>query len=89
MEAAAVDRAAAAAFERGKLAEGEVRWADAAGHYATAARLAPTYEHLFEARAIAWRSGNHPAAPRFGDDLIRAAVAEHGGGNTRTRRCSE
>ena len=78
MEAAAIARAASAAFERGKLAAGEVRWADAAGHYGTAARLAPSYAHLFAAREMAWRSGDYPAALRWGEDLsaIRApAVA--------------
>ena len=82
MEAAAVERAAAAAFERGKLAEGEVRWADAAGHYATAARLDPSYDHLFAAREMAWRSGDYPAALRWGEDLLRRAVLEHGEGST-------
>jgi tetratricopeptide (TPR) repeat protein len=78
MEAAAIGRAAAAAFERGRLAEGQVRWADATGHYATAVRLAPSYDHLFAARAMAWRAGDYPAARRWGEDLLKSAVLEHG-----------
>jgi hypothetical protein len=78
MEAAAVGRAAAAAFERGRLAEGEVRCADAAAHYATAVRLAPCFDHLFAARVMAWRAGDYPAARRWGEDLLKSAVLEHG-----------
>jgi hypothetical protein len=78
MEESAVGRAAAAAFERGRLAEGEVRWLDSAGHYAKSARLAPSFEHLFAARAMAWRAGDYPTALRWGEDLVTAAVAEHG-----------
>ena len=82
MEAAGIARAAKAAFERGKLAEGEVRWGDAARHYAEAARLAPSYDHLFAARVMAWRSGDYPAALRWGEDLLKAAVTEHGAHST-------
>ena len=42
MASATIERAATAAFERGKLAEADIRWGDAAGHYSTAARLAPS-----------------------------------------------
>jgi len=64
MEATAVLRVAEAAFERGTLAEADVRWADAAGHFAKAARLAPTCVHLFSAREPAWLSGDfHRCAP--------------------------
>ena len=86
MEAAAVERAAAAAFERGKLAEGEVRWADAAGHYATAARLDPSYDHLLAAREMAWRSGDYPAALRWGEDLLKARGPRARGGQHRSTR---
>ena len=78
MEAQAIERAAAAAFERGKLAKSDIRWADAAGHFADAARLAPTYDHLYAARQTAWRRATIPlrfASPRI---LLKAAVAEHG-----------
>ncbi len=78
MEVEAVGRAAIAAFERGKLAEADIRWADAAGHYATAARLAPNFEHLSKAREYAWRTGDYAAALRLGEDLVGITTAEPG-----------
>ncbi|MEL7154764.1 MAG: tetratricopeptide repeat protein, partial [Pseudomonadota bacterium] len=44
-----VKRTARAAFGRGKIAEEQVRWLDAADHYDKAARLDPTYETLYKA----------------------------------------
>ncbi|MFO1141198.1 MAG: tetratricopeptide repeat protein [Amaricoccus sp.] len=81
MASATIDRAATAAFERGKLAETDIRWADAARHYATAARLAPNFPRLFKAREYAWRSGDYIGAFRLGEDLTEAAEAEHGVGS--------
>ncbi len=81
MASATIERAATAAFERGKLAEADIRWGDAAGHYSTAARLAPVFRHLLKARECAWRSGDYPAALRFGEDLVTAAVADCGAGS--------
>jgi tetratricopeptide (TPR) repeat protein len=81
MEEDAVARAATAVFERGKLAEADIRWADAAEHYTTAAWLAPSFDRLFKAREFAWRSGDYAAASRFGEELIAAAIAEHGEGS--------
>jgi tetratricopeptide (TPR) repeat protein len=76
--ATAIDASATAAFERGKLAEADVRWMDAARHFSEAARLAPTSDHLFSASHSALRAGNHPEAQRFGEDLMKAAVVEYG-----------
>ncbi len=80
MEAAGVARAARAAHELGKLAAADIRWADAARHHAEAARLVPSFDHLLAARELAWLSGDFPNALRFGEDLVKAAVAEHGDG---------
>lgn len=77
-EAEAVSKAARAAFARGEIAEGEVRWADAAEHYAKAARLDPSYDHYIKARAFSWLSGNYGLALAFGEDLIAAATEEFG-----------
>ena len=73
-----VERTAAAAFQRGKIAEEQVRWLDAAEHYAKAARLKPSYDALFKAREFTWRAGDNTRAAGFGEDLIRVARAEFG-----------
>lgn len=56
-----------------RIAEQEVRWADAAAHVDRAARLAKTFDHLSAARAYAWPSGQYPTAQRFGEDLVALA----------------
>ena len=43
---AAVQSAARAAYGRGEIAKEQIRWADAAAHYARAAGLDPTYDAL-------------------------------------------
>ena len=78
METAAISRAADAAYERGRIADADIRWSDAADHYARAARLAPTYDHLRFARTATWRAGDYAAALRFGEDLLGVAQAESG-----------
>ncbi|MCP5037752.1 MAG: tetratricopeptide repeat protein, partial [Rhodobacteraceae bacterium] len=72
-EALAVESVARAAFARGEIAEGEVRWADAAGHYARAAGLQQDLGNLFKAREFAHRSGDYPAAFRFGEQALEMA----------------
>lgn len=52
IEAEAVKRAAEASYGRGLIAEEEVRWPDAADHYARAARLDPTYLTLGKAGPV-------------------------------------
>ena len=68
-----VQSAARAAFARGEIAEGEVRWADAAKHFYRAANLDPTVETYFKAHEFAWRSGDYQFAGRFGEDLVALA----------------
>ena len=62
-----------ASFALGQIAEAEIRWHDAATHYARAARLNPTFDTLRKAREFAWRAGDYPAALRFGEDLLALA----------------
>ena len=62
-----------ASFALGQIAEVEIRWHDAATHYARAASLNPTFDTLYKAREFAWRAGNYPAAFRYGEDLLATA----------------
>lgn len=77
-EQLAVERVARAAFARGEIAEQEIRWADAAEHFAKSARLNPTFDALFKARLHAWRSGQVKNAIAFGERLLIVAETEFG-----------
>lgn len=68
-----VQQAARAAYGRGEIAEAEVRWTEAADHYARAARLVPDFSNLYSAREFAWRSGRYQSALRLGEDLLTLA----------------
>ena len=83
MASATIARAATAAFERGKLAEADIRWADSAralrDRGAASAKLQPCPP----------KPENTPGEPaitrdalRLGEELIGVAVAEHGDGGT-------
>ena len=65
-----VEANAAAAFALGQIAEAEIRWHDAARHYATAARLNPGFDSLEKASGYAGRSGDYAAAIQFSGSLI-------------------
>lgn len=66
----ALAEAAEMAFEQGKIAEAEVRWLDAAEHYARTAKLNPTYEKLERAGTLFWRSGQYEKKARIEEDLL-------------------
>ena len=83
MEHAATAAAAAAAFERGWLAEADTRWVDAATHFAAAARLDPGFHRLRKAHELAFLFGDYPAALRLGEELLALTVAEHGEGSAK------
>ncbi|MEM9139644.1 MAG: tetratricopeptide repeat protein [Pseudomonadota bacterium] len=74
----AVKRAARAAYGRGKIAEEQVRWHDAADHYGKAARLDPTVQNLRSATEFCWRAGDYPKAEALGTEMMRIAHTEHG-----------
>lgn len=73
-----VQQAARAAFGRGEIAEAEIRWHDAAKHYARAARLDPSFDTLKKAREFAWRAGDAAQAFRWGEELIEIAKNDDG-----------
>lgn len=64
------DQAARLAYGQGMIAEVALRWQDAAGHYALAARLAPDLDSLRKARALACQTGDLTAAFRLGKGLM-------------------
>ena len=72
-----IQNAARAAFGRGEVAEAEVRWADAALHYARSANLDPTVENLIRAAEFAKLSGDFFAALRFAEHSVAMARAAH------------
>ena len=73
-----VKRTARAAYGRGQIAEEQVRWLDAADHYAKAARHDPTYDNLQKAGEFFWRAGRYEEALRSGQDLLTLSKREHG-----------
>ena len=73
--ALAVEESARVAFGRGEVAEAEIRWADAADHYARSAALNPDFDSLFKARLFAWRTGTYADALRWGEQLLATARA--------------
>ena len=78
MEQDSIDRAANAAYQRGLIAEEDIRWLDAAEHYKRAATLAPDYERLNKAGQFLWRAGRSGEAVRFEEDLVALSQRTHG-----------
>ena len=70
MNSGPADQAAGLAYGQGLVAEEEVRWPDAARHFAAAARLNPGLNSLHKARVFACLSGDLTAAFRFGQGLM-------------------
>ncbi|WP_272005687.1 tetratricopeptide repeat protein [Roseovarius sp. ZX-A-9] len=68
-----VQEAARAAYGRGEIAEAEVRWADAAAHYARAARLHPEFDSLYNAVDFSQLAGEYQRAERMAEDLVALA----------------
>ncbi|MCA8836205.1 MAG: tetratricopeptide repeat protein, partial [Proteobacteria bacterium] len=77
-EELAVKRSARAAFARGEIAEQEIRWYDAAKHYARAAQVDPSFDTLMKAQELAFSIGDYYSALSFGKDAKKAAIKEHG-----------
>ena len=70
-----VQIAARAAFGRGEIAEAEVRWHDAATHYARAASLDSKAETLRKAAHFAKLAGEYARAERLAADYLALARA--------------
>ena len=74
----AIDRAAEAAFQRGKVAAAQIRWDEAAAHFNKAARLRPTYHRLRQAGTFAQLSGRYPNALRHLRHLLDLSRRDYG-----------
>ena len=77
-EELALQRSARVAFARGQIAEQEIRWKDAAKHYARTAHLAPNFDTLIKAEELAYAVGDDPTALFFNTKLKKEAIAEYG-----------
>ena len=66
------------AHTRGEIAEQDIRWHDAAKHFARAAQINPCYRHLILAEKFAVNTGDYDSALSFGEEAKKAAFKEHG-----------
>ena len=66
------------AYARGNVAEQDVRWNDAAKHYARAAQLDPCFKNLISAQKLTFDVGSYDSALSLGLDAQKAAIKEHG-----------
>ena len=76
--------AAKLAYERGRIAEDDIRWQDADQHYSEAARLAPTYGYLLKAGEFADKCGDYRRSARYEEQLVELAEDEFGPDDERT-----
>ena len=77
-EELAVQRAARAAFARGKIAEEQVRWPEALTHFQRAANLHPCALHFNRTGHLLWRLGRYADALTEARRYLAAAIAEEG-----------
>ena len=68
------------AFTRGKIAEHEIRWQDAAKHYARAAQLDPCFRNLIFAQKLASSIGDYDSTLSLGMKAQKSAIADYGKG---------
>ncbi len=71
-------RSARASLALGEIAEQEVRWHDAAEHYARAAQLDPCFETLIRAQKLAVDVGNYDSALYFGIEAKKVTSKKYG-----------
>ncbi len=77
-EKLAVQRSARAAFARGQIAEQQIRWKDAAEHFARAAHLEPNFNNLIMAQKLFYNIGDYDSALSLGLKAEKAAIKEYG-----------
>ena len=67
------------ALARGGIAESELRWKDAAEHYARAVQLDRRFETLITAQRLAFDMGDYDLALSLGNEAKEVAIAEEDG----------
>jgi tetratricopeptide (TPR) repeat protein len=78
-EQQAIERAARAAFERGRIAYQEVRWQEARSHFEKADRLVPDHdEYSTWAAQLAWELGDYSTAARRYEAILDRVRKEKG-----------
>ena len=77
-EELAVKRSARATFARGEIAEQEVRWSDAAKHFARAAHLDPCFNTLNRAQKSAFLIGDYDSALSLSLQADEVTITECG-----------
>ncbi len=65
-------------FTRGEIAAHELRWKDAAEHYARAARLDPDFTNLLRAQSLTHQIGDYDSAVSFGIEAQKIVMAKYG-----------
>lgn len=86
MEQPSLERSATASFQRGVIAEQEVRWPDAAKHFKSAARNLRDYEKLEKAGKFCWIVREHDESLFFYSRLVRVSRREFGTNSEETAR---
>ena len=82
----AAGRAAEAAFQRGHITAIQIKWGEAATHFAKAVRLNPTDDHLNAAGRFAARAAQYKPARRRFEELLELSHREHGERSPETAR---
>lgn len=62
---------AEASFALGQIAEQDIRWHDAASHFARAAKLTPTFTAPCKARELLWRTDQVEESLVFAEELVK------------------
>ena len=66
------------AYARGAVAEADIRWQDAAKHFARAAQFDSCYRNLILAEKFAVETGDYDSGLSLGEEAKKAAVKEYG-----------
>ena len=66
------------AHTRGEIAEQDIRWHDAANHYARAVQFDSCFITLIMAEKLALATGDYDSALSLGEEAKKAAIKEHG-----------
>ena len=74
----AIQVSASTALARGQIAERQVRWTEAAKHYARAAQLFPNFDTLTRAQKLAYEIGDYDSALSLAIKAKKIVIVDHG-----------